>query len=66
MAEITITIKIDDNAVTIAQESIPSVHVIQTQPQGRLADGNNVVAKRRLPRIYNDQSGGENPGDTTP
>ena len=66
MAEITITIKIDGNAVSIIQDPAAGVRAIQTQPEARPADGHNLVAKRRLPRIYNDQPGGENPGDTTP
>lgn len=63
MAEITITIKIDGNAVTVAQDSQPGVRVIQSQPQA--ANVYSLVAKRRLPRAYDDQKGGEGPGDTT-
>ena len=65
MAEITITIKIDGNAVTIAQDSVSGVHVIKTQPQAQSINGHDLIAKRRLPRAFNDQSGGEGPDTTT-
>lgn len=65
MAEITITIKIDGNGVTVAQDSQPGVRVIQTESQPQAADVYSLVAKRRLPRAYDDQKGGQGPGDTT-
>jgi hypothetical protein len=57
MAEITITIKID-NGVTIDQSGAPSEQGTATRPTAE-----RVFAKRRLPRSV-DQSGGEGTGPT--